>query len=168
MSSEWLTPLLTSQGTQFTVSIRGSPCSHLGRSPANTTSRLQFRCHNKAKLSSRAGCCLAVFSWWLLMWLQKGRTVSLDPSMGLPRGQLMWGPDHRESEERVTPQGATGPEHWRPPPAACAAAASLILTVTTSLWAPMSPPGEGELVITLGLPGGPVKTPCFHCSLVGN
>ena len=86
-----------------------------------------------------------VFSWWLLMWLQKG-TYSVPRSQhGPPGGQLRQGPDHRESQGRGHPTGVTSThQHVLPP--------HLVLTITTSLWPPMSPPGEGELVSTSGLP----------------
>ena len=78
--------------------------------------------------------------------------MSLDPSMGLPGGSSCGGLTTGNHKEGVTPQGVTWTralassthQHVLPP--------HLILTVTTSLWAPMSPPGEGELLITLGLP----------------
>ena len=96
-----------------------------GTSPANTTARLSSDVTTKPNFPTRAGCCLAVFSWWLLMWLQKG-TYSVPRSQhGPPRGQLMRGPDHRESQGRGHPTGchldqSTGVLHTP----ACAAATS--------------------------------------------
>ena len=62
--------------------------------------------------------------------------MSLDPSIGLLEGSSCRGPTTGNHKEEVTPPGVTSThQHVLPP--------HLVLT---------SPPGEGELVITSGLP----------------